>query len=137
MKIANHGVGRLMSPGSTADRVVTSDEQRRFREFVAGTFLALVDAPIVSTRVCVYCDTVDEHFWIARDPERTNLVVATGGSGHAFKFAPLLGEWIADAVEGRTSPALERFRWRAELAGTAGAKGEEAARMRSEETGWV
>ncbi len=123
VKVANHGVGRAMHPSSAA-RAVTADEEAAMRAFVADTFPALARAPVASTRTCVYCDTRDEHFWIAPDPADPSLVVATGGSGHAFKFAPLLGEWIADAVEGRVVP---RFRWRA---GSSGA-GEEAARHRA------
>jgi len=65
--------------------------------------------------VCMYCDTHDGHFWIARDPEREGLVVAAGDSGHGFKFAPVLGEIIADAVEGKDNPLLEKFRWRPEV----------------------
>jgi glycine/D-amino acid oxidase-like deaminating enzyme len=44
--------------------------------------------------------------------KRENLYIACGGSGHAFKFAPLLGGWIADAIEGRHNLVLERFSWR-------------------------
>ena len=124
VKIANHGLGRAMHPESPA-RAVTADEVGALRAFLADTFPALVDAPLVYSRTCLYCDTRDEHFWIARDPGREGLVVATGGSGHAFKFAPLLGDWIADAVEGVESAAAARFRWRPELLD---ARGEEAAR---------
>ena len=126
VKIANHGIGRAMAPDSP-DRIVTTDEEDALRTFLRDTFPALAEAPTAATRVCVYCDTRDEHFWIARDPDRPGLTVATGGSGHAFKFAPLLGEWIADAVDGVTSPALDRFRWRTTLGESAG---EEAARHR-------
>ena len=114
VKIANHGPGREMSPDST-DRVVTADDEKKLREFLASTFSSLVDAPIVYTRVCIYCDTHDGHFWIARDPEREGLVVAAGDSGHGFKFAPVLGEIIADATEGKDNPILEKFRWRPEV----------------------
>jgi glycine/D-amino acid oxidase-like deaminating enzyme len=114
VKIANHGAGREMSPDS-AERVVTSDEEENLREFLASTFPSLANAPIVYTRVCMYCDTHDGHFWIARDPEREGLVVAAGDSGHGFKFAPVLGEIIADAVEGKDNPLLEKFRWRPEV----------------------
>jgi glycine/D-amino acid oxidase-like deaminating enzyme len=41
-----------------------------------------------------------------------NLFIASGGSGYAFKFAPLLGNWIADAFEGNFNTVLERFCWR-------------------------
>ena len=125
VKIANHGAGREMSPDSP-ERVVTSDDERNLRHFLATTFPSLADAPIVYTRVCMYCDTHDGHFWIARDPEREGLVVAAGDSGHAFKFAPVLGEIIADAVEGKDNPLLNKFRWRPEVhAGT----GVDAARF--------
>src|SRR5207249_6569211 len=72
----------------------------------------LAEAPIVYTRVCMYCDTHDGNFWIAPDPEREGLVIAAGDCGHGFKFAPVLGEIIADAVEQKSNPILEKFRWR-------------------------
>ena len=114
VKIANHGSGREMSPDSP-ERVVTAEDESNLREFLASTFPALTDASIVYTRVCMYCDTHDGHFWIARDPEREGLVVAAGDSGHGFKFAPVLGEIIADAVEGKDNPLLNKFRWRPEV----------------------
>ena len=126
LKIANHGPGREMSPDSP-ERVVTSDDEKNLREFLASTFPSLADAPIIYTRVCMYCDTHDGHFWIARDPAREGLVVAAGDSGHGFKFAPVLGQIIADAVEGKDNPLLQKFRWRPEVhAGT----GTDAARSK-------
>ena len=114
VKIANHGVGIEVHRDN--ERVTNAEQERALREFVRETFPALVDAPIVHTRLCVYCDTVDEHFWIARHPERANLVVATGGSGHAFKFGPALGGVIADIALGEPHPLTHKFRWRPELA---------------------
>jgi glycine/D-amino acid oxidase-like deaminating enzyme len=96
------------------------------RDFLASTFPALAHAPIVETRICLYCDTYDGHFWIAPDPERPGLILATGDSGHGFKFAPLLGEIIADAAEGKPNPLLKKFRWRPEIGPEAG---KEAARF--------
>ena len=114
VKIANHGPGREMSPDSPK-RAVTAQEEKNLRDFLSITFPALADAPIVYTRICLYCDTNDGHFWIAPDPERPGLVVATGDNGHGFKFAPVLGEIIADAAEGKSNPLLEKFRWRPEI----------------------
>lgn len=114
VKVARHGVGRAMHPESPA-RNVTQEEITSLRAFLADTFPALAGAPLVATRVCLYCDTWDGHFWIARDPAREGLALATGGSGHAFKFAPVLGRFAADAVEGRTNELSERFRWRPEV----------------------
>src|SRR6266487_3401494 len=114
VKIANHGLGREMSPESS-ERAVTSEEEKNLREFLSITFPALADAPIVYTRICLYCDTNDGHFWIAPDPERPGLIIAAGDCGHGFKFAPVLGEIIADAAEGRSNPLQEKFRWRPEI----------------------
>ena len=114
VKIARHGPGREMPPDSSK-RFVTPDEERAMREFLAETFPALADAPVVYSRICFYCDTHDGDFWIACDPERAGLVVAAGDSGHGFKFAPVLGELIADVVEGKKHPLLEKFRWRPEV----------------------
>jgi sarcosine oxidase / L-pipecolate oxidase len=114
VKIANHGPGREMSPESPK-RAVTAEDQGNLREFLSSTFPLLADAPIVYSRVCMYCDTHDGHFWIAPDPDRQGLVIAAGDCGHGFKFAPVLGEIIADAVEGKDSPLLAKFRWRPDV----------------------
>jgi glycine/D-amino acid oxidase-like deaminating enzyme len=114
VKIANHGPGREMSPESP-ERAVTPEDEKNLREFLSTTFPALADTPIVYSRVCMYCDTHDGHFWIARDPEREGLVIAAGDCGHGFKFAPVLGEIIADAVQEKPNPILQKFRWRPEV----------------------
>jgi len=114
VKIANHGPGREMSPDSP-ERTVTSEDEKNLREFLASTFPLLADAPIVYTRICMYCDTHDGHFWIAPDPDRKGLTIAAGDCGHGFKFAPVLGEIIADAVEEKPNPILRKFRWRPDV----------------------
>src|SRR5437879_5775489 len=114
VKIANHGPGREMSPESPK-RAVTAEDKGNLREFLSSTFPLLADAPIVHTRVCMYCDTHDGHFWIAPDPEREGLVIAAGDCGHGFKFAPVLGEIIADAVERKDNTLLAKFRWRPDV----------------------
>jgi glycine/D-amino acid oxidase-like deaminating enzyme len=124
VKIARHGKGRPMHPESP-QRSVTREETAQLREFLAGTFPLLEDAPVVHTRICLYCDSSDGHFWIARDPDRPGVVVASGDSGHGFKFAPVLGDLIADVVEGRPDPIQSRFAWRPRLRP---AKWEEATR---------
>ena len=118
VKIANHGSGREMSPESP-QRAVTSEEEENLRKFLSWALPELADASIVYTRLCMYCDTHDGNFWIAPDPEREGLVIAAGDCGHGFKFAPVLGQIIADAVEQKSNPILKKFRWRPEVsAGT-------------------
>lgn len=115
VKIANHGTGHPVSRDE--QRIVPADEEEQLRAFLADVIPSLVDAPIVDRRLCVYADTLDGHFWIARHPQRTNIIVATGGSGHAFKFAPELGPLIADIALGVPHPLAEKFRWRPALGG--------------------
>jgi glycine/D-amino acid oxidase-like deaminating enzyme len=126
VKVANHGPGREMSPESPA-RAVTPEEESNLREFLSSSFPTLANDPIVYTRICLYCDTNDGDFWIAPDPERQGLIVAAGDSGHGFKFAPVLGELIADAVEDKPNPLLQKFRWRPQVSPQ---RGKEAARFR-------
>jgi glycine/D-amino acid oxidase-like deaminating enzyme len=114
VKIANHGRGREMSPESP-QRAVTSGEEENLRQFLSWAFPELADAPIVYTRLCMYCETHDGNFWIAPDPGREGLVIAAGDCGHGFKFAPILGKIIADAVEEKPNPILKKFRWRPEV----------------------
>jgi glycine/D-amino acid oxidase-like deaminating enzyme len=111
LKIGHHGPGRRWRPGEPLEP--TESERARFLAFVARTFPSLAGAPIVHERVCLYCDTFDGDFLIDRDPGHDGLIVACGGSGHAFKFAPMLGPLIADIVEGRPNPWARRFAWRA------------------------
>jgi glycine/D-amino acid oxidase-like deaminating enzyme len=110
VKIGNHGPGRIADP--RAPRAVDAPTLERFRAFVRAALGDLADAPAVASRICFYCDTPDGDFWIDRDPSRPGLVVAAGGSGHAFKFAPVLGPIVADVVEGRPNADARRFAWR-------------------------
>lgn len=114
VKIARHWDGRELHPDSE-ERVVSVSEEKNLREFLRSTFPALAHAPIVFRRICMYSDTWDGHFWIDHDPEHEGLVVAAGDSGHGFKFAPILGSLIADAVERVPNPLLQKFRWRPEV----------------------
>lgn len=114
VKIGVHGAGREMSADS-GERIVNAEEEHQLHQFLNEAFPQLTDAPIVLSRICMYCDTNDGDFWIARDPKRTGLTIATGDNGHGFKFAPVLGDLIADAVEEKENPLLHKFRWRPEV----------------------
>ncbi|MEO0561222.1 MAG: FAD-dependent oxidoreductase [Chloroflexota bacterium] len=111
VKIANHGAGVPIDPVSDPRELPTGTEDK-FREFIAHTFPSLADAPLVKTRLCLYCDTFDGDFWIDHDPNRPGLVIAAGGNGHGFKFAPVLGDLIADVVQRKPNPYAHRFVWR-------------------------
>ncbi|MDA0264723.1 MAG: FAD-dependent oxidoreductase [Chloroflexi bacterium] len=110
IKMANHGPGRRVK--ADAQRVIIASEEAYCRAFLAESLPLLASLPMHGSKLCLYCDTWDGDFWIGRDPERQGLVVATGGSGHAFKFAPVLGGLAADALEGVENDYSQRFAWR-------------------------
>ncbi len=111
LKIANHGAGWREDP--RAPRVVPPEAEPRFRAFMAESLPGIAQALKSFERLCFYCDTFDGDFWIGKDPERPGLLVSAGGSGHAFKFTPLIGRITADVLEDKPNPYAMRFAWRA------------------------
>lgn len=111
LKIANHGPGWKVDPD--APRELPRQVEGEFRAFLRSRLPELAEAPILDRRMCLYCDTWDGDLWIGRDPQLEGLVVAAGGSGHGFKFAPILGSITADALQGIVTSATRRFGWRA------------------------
>jgi sarcosine oxidase / L-pipecolate oxidase len=110
IKIANHGPGRKIHPDDP--REVTKEDELHLRQFLTENIPILADALIVKTRLCPYTDTWDSNFYIDHVPNQPGLLVASGGSGHAFKFAPVLGTIIADVIERKPNPFAYRFAWR-------------------------
>lgn len=57
----------------------------------------------------------DGNFLIDYHPSCDRLFIATGGSGHAFKFFPVIGDKILAAIEHRLDPELKAlWSWRAQ-----------------------
>jgi glycine/D-amino acid oxidase-like deaminating enzyme len=103
-------LGVAMHPNDPQE--VGSDRIERFRTFLSETFHGLGGAELVGSRLCLYCDTWDGNFWIDHHPQLDGLMVACGGSGHGFKFVPVLGEIIADVLERKPNRWADRFAWR-------------------------
>ena len=70
----------------------------------------LGERPFAHTRVCWYADTPSGDFLVDYVPRYgKSLMVATGGSGHGFKFLPVLGQNIVERMEGRSGGELSRL----------------------------
>jgi len=100
LKLAEHHGGQL-SARDDVNRRVDPDETHRFRAFVEAYFPTLPDGPIESS-VCTYTNTPDGHFILDRHPAHADVFLVSACSGHGFKFAPAIGELVADALTGRT-----------------------------------
>ena len=59
-----------------------------------------------------YTDAINSDFIIDFVPEYKNLIVATGGSAHGFKFLPVLGKTVVSRVKNKNDSYTELFRWK-------------------------
>ncbi|KAJ4483807.1 FAD dependent oxidoreductase [Lentinula aciculospora] len=81
---------------------------QRLRVEVAAVYPELAKKAFSSTRLCWYNDSPDSDWIIGRHPTDSSIMFATGGSGHAFKFFPVIGRIVADAIQGTLDPSLAR-----------------------------
>ncbi len=97
-KVGNHEPGRTVSPSDADFATDDASEVKELSEVVA-RLLPSFDPVPVETERCLYDNTPDEDFVLDRIGR---VVIGAGTSGHGFKFAPLLGELLADLAEGRS-----------------------------------
>lgn len=85
------------------------------KEYIDHVFPSLKPLGINSTKLCWYTDSIDNSFVITYLPSRPNIFVCSGGSGHGFKFLPILGREVVKIIEGKTEGNVyaEMWRWRA------------------------
>lgn len=100
-KVATHLHGKAEDPDGARAR--DEDDAAATTEFVRLRLPFLEPRP-VAHRPCFYANTLDGHFLFDFLPTDPRVVVAGGGSGHAFKFGPLLGGFALDVVEGKPIP---------------------------------
>ena len=93
----------------TSNRWASQDRLDGTRRFVTRRFPLLANAPLLETRSCHYETSVNRDFIIDRLPECTNAWVAGLGQSEGFKFAPVVGEYVAQRVMGIDGdPALAK-----------------------------
>ena len=108
VKVAFFRGGDPCSP-ETIDRTVHDHEVAAMADFV-GAAMPTLPGDFLRAATCMYTNTADEHFVIARHPDHQAVVVACGFSGHGFKFVPVVGEILADLVaDGTTEHPIALF----------------------------
>lgn len=110
LKIAkHHHVDETVDP-ETYTRQVSDDDETIVRGVIS-RYLPVANARLLTSKTCLYTMTPDEHFVVDRMPGAPQIIVASPCSGHGFKFAPVIGEALADlAADGHTSHDISRFR---------------------------
>lgn len=108
-KSALHKPGDIVDP-DTVERDVLPEDEATIRS-VLSDHIPDANGPLLALRTCLYTNSPDSHFIIDRAPEHHDrLTLATGFSGHGFKFSPVVGEILADlALEGNTSHPVDLF----------------------------
>lgn len=107
-KVGLHYRGPDVDP-DTIDRTAAPAELDELRAALTERIPGLAGGRCVDSSVCMYTMTPDEHFVIGRLPgAEDRVVVAAGFSGHGYKFAPVVGEILADlAVDGPTRHPID------------------------------
>jgi sarcosine oxidase len=109
IKVAkHHHAGETVDP-DRCDRSVSTADVALIRAGIAA-HLPGVDGDLRAARTCLYTMTPDGDFILDRLPDWPQIIVASPCSGHGFKFAPVIGEILADlAIRGGTDHDISRF----------------------------
>lgn len=102
---------RLSYPKTDVDEI-PEEAMRVIKTFCEENLPDLLELELERGRLCWYSDSVDNSFIIDYVPNTDNLLVANGGSGHGFKFLPVLGDLVVDVIEKKDTPYTRLFKWR-------------------------
>ena len=99
-------VGRMNHPGGIVDPDALERAGRRAtssrscgRSWRSGS--RPEPAEVLEAVACMFTNTPDRHFLIDIHPAEPDVVIGSACSGHGFKFAPVVGEILADlAIDG-------------------------------------
>ncbi|MEI7804208.1 MAG: N-methyl-L-tryptophan oxidase [Hyphomicrobiales bacterium] len=110
LKISKHFHRNETADPGTCERAVSAADENAIRAGIAG-YLPDANGPLLEAKTCLYTMTPDGDFIIDQIPSCPQIILASPCSGHGFKFAPVVGEILADlAMEGTTGHDISRFR---------------------------
>jgi sarcosine oxidase len=110
VKVARHHHQDETVDSENYDRTVSAEDERLIRSAVV-EYLPAANGPLIAAKTCLYTMMPDGDFLIDHMPDAPQVIVASPCSGHGFKFAPVVGEILADlAIAGTTSHDIARFR---------------------------
>ncbi len=99
VKIALHGFGEATG-ADALKRTVEATEVEAIRE-IAESFMPGAAGPLRSSKACMYTNSPDRNFIVGMHPASPSVIIGTGFSGHGYKFAPAIGEVLAQlALDG-------------------------------------
>ncbi len=96
VKVAFHGVGEAVDPQAPL-APASPAEVARIRAVVQ-QYMPFASGPLLASVPCLYTNTPDGHFVIGEHPAHARVTIVSACSGHGFKFAPAIGEIVADRI---------------------------------------
>jgi sarcosine oxidase len=110
VKVAKHHHRDQAVDPDACDRTISAADESLIRAAIADHIPA-ANGQLIAAKTCLYTMTPDGDFLIDQLPGSPGIIVASPCSGHGFKFAPVIGEILADlATEGTTRHDIGRFR---------------------------
>ena len=97
-------LGPIERPDHSARQVADASIEAS-RMILRNRFPGLADRPVVRTWTCFYEVTPDANFVIDRHPSLGDTWIAGGGTGHAFKHGPVIGEYLSARIAGNAVAA--------------------------------
>ncbi|KAI0597518.1 putative fructosyl amino acid oxidasesarcosine oxidase [Biscogniauxia sp. FL1348] len=108
--------------------VIPKEAEDALRDNLREIMPSLADRVFDRTKLCWLSQTPTADFIIAPHPRIGGLHVATGGSAHAWKFLPIIGDLVLDSMLGQLEEELmEKWRW-----GKIGGDGGNAPRLKGD-----
>jgi sarcosine oxidase len=109
IKVARHHHRDQNVDADAYDRTVSAEDEMLIRAAIA-EHLPAANGRLIKAKTCLYTVTPDGDFIIDRLRDVPQIVVASPCSGHGFKFAPAIGDILADlATTGATAHDIARF----------------------------
>ena len=99
LKVAKHHHRDEAVDPDLYDRSISADDEALVRAAVA-EHLPEANGTLLDAKTCLYTVAPDGDFIIDRLPGAPSIVLASPCSGHGFKFAPVIGEILADHASG-------------------------------------
>ena len=94
-KLGKYHHRREWTDPDRVDRELHPEDEAVLREAVRRYFPD-ADGATLAMKTCLFTNSPDEHFILDVHPEWPQVSMAAGFSGHGFKFAPVIGEIMAD-----------------------------------------
>ena len=96
LKFAHHTKGKLSDP-DIVNKNVSKEEEKTLVEAIT-KFIPKGIETITTTKTCLYTYSPDEDFILDFYNNNEDVVIASGFSGHGFKFASVIGEILSELI---------------------------------------